>query len=90
MKINRLSNMLNFKTLTNIKNGKKVTKAGKTADKTNNKSQYAQTDIPADVKRMIKDYQGYESIKELERMKKIAPFLRPIFDEMIAKEKKKT
>ena len=47
-------------------------------------------DIPEDVKRMIKDYQGYESIKELERMKKIAPFLRPIFDEMIAKEKKKT
>ena len=82
--------MLNFKTLTNIRNGKKVTKAGKTADKTNNKSQYAAADIPENVKRMIKDYQGYEAIQELERMKKIAPFLRPIFDEMIAKEKKKT
>ena len=37
MKINKLANMLNFKTLTNIRNGNKVTKAGKTADKTNNK-----------------------------------------------------
>ena len=37
MKINKLANMLNFKTLTNIRNGKKVTKARKTADKTNNK-----------------------------------------------------
>ena len=26
MKINKLANMLNFKTLTNIRNGKKVTK----------------------------------------------------------------
>ena len=90
MKINKLANMLNFKTLTNIRNGKKVSKARKTADKTNNKSQYAAADIPENVKRMIRDYEGLESIKELERMKKIAPFLRPIFDEMIAKEKKKT
>ena len=88
MKINKLANMLNFKTLTNIRNGKKVTKAGKTADKTNNKSQYAAADIPENDKHMIKDYEGLESIKELERMKKIAPFLGPIFDEMIAKEKK--
>ena len=73
----RLHN-LNFKTLLNFKNGKKVKKAKK----------YATTGIPEDVKRMIKDYEGSEAIKELERMKKLAPFLGPIFDELIAKEKK--
>ena len=46
---------LNFKTLLNFKNGKKVKKAKK----------YATTGIPEDVKRMIKVYEGSEAIKEL-------------------------
>ena len=37
---------------------------------------------------MIKYYEVSEAIKELETMKKLAPFLGPIFDELIAKEKK--